>query len=155
MKILDALGDVLEEKVSVVKIDVVLGIQFVGEVLRGCPRESITLKYKQDYNIDIYSHDIARAAHINRLHQLHVFDHEKNMALPIDYCNDTLSVMYEWVGRHKLVFMGGHRCDAFRLFRLLCESYRCQSVLQMPEDDCDFLFNYIWLRDFIDHSSLS
>lgn len=154
MKILDALGEVLEERVSVVKIDVVLGVRFVNEVVGKCDTDSLILKYKQDYNIEIYEHDITRASHINRLYDLHVFDHANNMTLPIDYFNDTLSVMYEWIGRHRPVFMGGHRRDAYMLFRLLCESYRCRSVLELDIDDCDFLFNYIYLRDFIDHSNL-
>jgi hypothetical protein len=154
MKILDALGNVLEEKVSVVKVDIVLGIQFVNEVIQNCGLDSLILRYKQDYNVEIYDHDFDRAEHIQHLHQLHVFDHENNMTLPINYNRDTLSVIYEWVGRHRTIFSSTHRVDAHQLFILLCHSYSCKSILEMNRSDCDFLFNYIYLRDFIDHTNL-
>lgn len=151
MKILDALGMVLEEKVSVVKIDIVLGIRFIEEIYE-IPKDELIAKYKEQHNVTLYSHDFVRAEHIRRLHQMHVFDHENNMAAPITYFADTLTVMYEWIGRHRTVFMGSHRSEAYQLFMLLCQSYRCHSVLNMDDNDCDFLFNYIYLRDFIDQS---
>jgi len=154
MRIFDALGSVLEEKVSVVKLDVVLGIGFVDEVIQGVEVNNLVLRYKQNYNIDIYQHDIARAIYLDHLHQLHVFDHANNMSLQIDYYRDTLSVMYEWIGRHKPVFSSIQRKDAFDLFMMLCESHRCYSVLLMEGSNLEFLFNYIYLRDFMDHTNL-
>lgn len=48
--------------------------------------------------------------------------------------------------------MNAQKHDAYQLFLLLCQSYRCYSVLNLKEDDRDFLFNYIYMRDFIDHT---
>lgn len=94
MKILDSLGEVLETRVSVVKIDIVLGIEFVAGLYRYSTEELIDY-YLDRYNVTLYSHDFARAEHIRRLHQMHVFDHQDHMDVPITYFTDTLTVMYE------------------------------------------------------------
>jgi hypothetical protein len=151
VNILDALGNVLERRVSVIKIDVVLGIRFIDEV-HDYTRVDLIAHYLSKHNVTLYCHDFERAEHIRRLHQMHIFDHVKSMSTSTTYFADTLSVMYEWIGRHKYVYCTDQRKDAYRLFVLLCESYRCTSVLNLKEDLREFMFNYIYSRDFIDHN---
>lgn len=154
MMILDGLGEILENKVSVVKIDVVLGIQFIGEAIQNFSLDCLSLNYKHEFNIDLYEHDVTRATYIGQLHDLFESRTAADWLPDINYQNDTLTVLYEWVSRHHSMFGKHRRQDAYSLCLLLCESRQCLSVLALTEDTRAFLFNYIYTRDFIDHTNL-
>ena len=149
MRILDALGDVLEKKLTVFKIDVVLGIDFIRDVRYRAHTDVLTT-YKDKLHVDLYPHDFYRAEHIAELYEQHIVHHHQNMALPVEFFSDTLTVIYEWTGRFKPIYLGRHTQQAYELFHAACHHHRCQSIIQLDDESRRTLFDYIYTRDFID-----
>jgi len=145
--ILDALGEVIEEDITIVKIDVALGEQFIYEVAASDQLDALFIEYKRRLNISFYDHDVTRAFHLKDVIEYYraggLYDHN------IRYFADTLSVIYEWCAKYRRVYMGRYYKEAYKDFVIFCRHTHTRSVTEMPNDLLEPMFNYIFCREHL------
>lgn len=147
MYILDATGEVLERNLSIIKIDVVLGDDFIFKVAESDDLDTIVKNYKKRLCVEIRSHDICRARLLKP-----VLDYYYNggvHGLPIDYFMDTLSVIYSWCAKYRRVYMGRYYHEAFRDFYTFCRHTDAWSVKAIEFKVLEPMFTYIFCREHL------
>lgn len=147
MYILNASGELLESNVSIIKIDVVLGDDFIFKVDESEDLATIVKNYKKRLNIDIRSHDICRARVLKPVLD---FYHSGGIdRLAIDYFLDTLAVIYIWCARYRRVYMGRWYESAFKDFYAFCLHTNALSIVGVEEKNLRTMFTYIFCREHL------
>ena len=146
--ILDALGNVLEENISVVKIDIVLSDNFIFEVVDSIDLFPIMREYDRRFNIPIYEHDIARAHYLHGL--IDFYNHGGVEGHEVKYFAETLQVINDWCAKYRRIYAGRYHGPAFNDFMMFCRHSNCRSVVNLPKKIIQPMFTYVFCREHFD-----
>lgn len=147
MYILDATGEILERNLSIIKIDVVLGEDFIYKVTESDDLANIVKNYKQRLCVEIHSHDICRARQIKPI--LEYYQMGGVHGRPIDYFMDTLAVIYSWCSKYRRVYMGRYYHEAFQDFFTFCRHTDAWSIIGIDPSVLEPMFTYIFCREHL------
>jgi len=146
--ILDALGDVLEENISVAKIDTVLSDRFIFDAVESEDLIPLIANYRRNFHLDIYEHDIARAHYLYGLIEFYtnggVEGHE------VTYFAETLQVINDWCAKYRRMYVGRYYGPAFSDFMMFCRHWNCHSVTNLPRRIIQPMFTYVFCREHFD-----
>lgn len=143
MDIFNQVGEFLEADVSIVKIDVVLSVEFAQTVAQD-DDVNIVKTLSHQYGVPIHRHDLMRVPKILRLYKLFTTSESYNES--VDYFQDSLMVVFEWITKFRVLYGTRNRHAAFMEFREIVNLYRVRSVLSMAENDLQAMFYYLYNR---------
>lgn len=146
--ICDALGQVIEENISVAKIDIVLGDRFIFDAIEDVDLDTLDKKYRKQFNIPIYGHDITRAHYLHGLIEFYtmggVEGHE------VHYFAETLQVINDWCAKNRRVYGGRDYRTAYIDFMTITRHFNCRSVVSLPDPIIEKMFTYVFCREYFD-----
>lgn len=151
MYILDASGEVLERNLSIAKIDVVLGEDFISKVIESDDLATIVKNYKQRCHVEIRSHDICRARQLNPI--LEFYNSGGVHGIPIDYYMDTLAVIYAWCSKYRRTYLGRYYREAFNDFYSFSRHADAWSIVGIDNLRLEPIFTYIFCREHLSRHS--
>ena len=147
MYILDATGEVLELSLSIVKIDVLLGDDFIYKVQESDDLATIVDYYKERFNVKIRSHDISRARQLKPI--LEYYQKGGIYSCSIDYFMDTLAVILVWCLKFRRVYVGRYYREAFQDFYASSKSINARSIVGVDPSVLESMFTYVFCREHL------
>ena len=147
MRVLNAVGDVLETSLCEAKLALVLDLDFIYHADLVSP-EALMQAYRDQFDIELFDHDLTRCTYLRGFCDRHYsMSDTPEPPRSVNYYNDTLSVLFEWMAVFRHVFASTQVVEAYELFCLNCQMHHGVSVTELSEWDRWSMFASIHRRD--------